>query len=380
MVAAYSTGVRHDYVHYASQWELILSGANPWTTNNTYGPAYNLLAGLYAIHVMLPKVLFVLTWQVSSWYLMHLIARRGVGLPWLGFWLAALPLNPLFWSFGVVYGSVDSLVAALCLLSLVLRQSGRHSAAAAVLALAVLMKVYPVVFVPFLALNGRTFNFRFLAVFIALLALGLGLSILTWGESTLYPIIHNSDRVSKILSIFRFLRGDASPLKSWLDNLDHLSLPAMVAGGGLVFILAWRWCLATVSGALAGIVVTLMLYKVGHPQFFLVVPLATGLWYVHRFPVRDPLLSSTVVLSLGWVAFVSPLYLLTHAHNYITGAGVSAMAGRWAFLRDWVGLPTFMVLISMLAALMRYEHRIISSGNDRCRSHPRHALSASLTD
>ena len=311
---------------------------------------------------MLPKVIFAFAWQVSSWYLVHLIARRGIGLPWLVFWLAALPFNPLFWSFGVVYGSADSLVAALCLSALALRQSGRHSASAVILALAVLLKVYPVVFAPFLALNGRRVNWRFLTTFAALVAAGLGLSLLAWGESTFHSITHNSDRGSKILSIFRFLRGDASPLKAWVDNLDHLSRPAMAVGGVLVFALAWRWRLSPVSGALAGILVTLMLYKVGHQQFYLVVPLAAGLWYAHRFPVRDRFLSGAMVVCLGWIAFVSALYLLTHAHNYITGAGVTAMAGRWAFLREWVGLPTFMILISLLAALMRYERRLSSSG------------------
>ncbi len=58
------------------------------------------------------------------------------------------------------------------------------------------------------------------------------------------------------------------------------------------------------------------------------------------------------------MGFVSIVYLLTHAHNYFTDSGVTAgMAGWWAFTSEWAGLPTFAVLISMLAALMRHEHR-----------------------
>ena len=355
IVASFLVGARHDYAAYMAQWELILAGGDPWSTSNTYGPAYNMLAGPFGLHPILPKVIFVFAWQVSSWYLVHQLVRRGIDLPWLIFWFTALPFNPIFWTFGVVYGSVDSLVAALCLSALAWRQAERHSAAAFALALAVLLKIYPIVFAPFLALDGRKINWRFLTTFVVLMVAGLALSFLVWGESTFHSITYNSGRGSKILSIFRFLRGDASPLKGWVENVDHLSLPAMAFGGGLVLALAWKWRLPPVSGALAGILVTLLLYKVGHQQFFLVIPLAVGLWYSHRRPYCDRFLSIAMVTCLVWLAFVSVLYLLTHTYNYYTGAGVTGMAGRWAYLRDWVGLPSFVILVSMLATLLRYE-------------------------
>ena len=355
LVLAHWTGARHDYFHYMAQWELVLSGGEPWSTNNTYGPAHNLLAFPFALHPMLPKAIFVLAWQVSSWSLLYQLARQRINLPWLIFWLAALPFNPLFWSFGVVYGSMDALVAALCLSALALRKADRHSVAAATLALAVLLKIYPIVFAPFLALDGRRINWRFLTTFGVLLAAGLALSFLVWGEASLHSITHNSGRGSKLFSIFRFLRGNASPLKAWVDNFDHLSLPILALGGTLVFSLAWKWRLSPVSGGLAGILVTLLLYKLGHPQFFLVVPLVAGLWYLHSSPNYDRVLSVAMVVCLGWIASVSALYLLTHLHNFYTESGATAMQGRWAFLRDWLGLPTFVILASMLTALMRHE-------------------------
>ena len=101
-----------------------------------------------------------------------------------------------------------------------------------------------------------------------------------------------------------------------------------------------------------------MFYKVGYHQYFLVVPLMAGLWYAHRLPVCDWFLSSTMVACLGWIAFVSALYLLTHAYNYFTGSGVTAgMEGKWAFMSEWAGLPTFVILLLTLIALMRYEQR-----------------------
>ena len=338
-----------------------MSGSDPWSVvaGNAYGPAYNLLAGLFALHPLLPKVVFVLSWQVSSWYLIHQLARRGVSLPWMVFWLAALPFNPLFWSFGVIYGSVDSLVAALCLIALAYHQADRRSVAAIVLALAALMKIYPIVFAPFMALDGRRVNWRFLATVGALVATGFALSFLIWGESAFHSIIFNSNRGSKMLSIFRFLRGDAVP---WVDDVDHLSLPVMTLGGGLVFALVWKWRLPVVSGALAGIIATLLLYKLGHQQFFLVVPLVAGLWYARRLPRNDRLLSGALVVCMGWVAFMGALYIVTHYYVRMEVAGEFVrigvgLAGEWGFLRDWVGLPTFVILLATLAAVMRYERR-----------------------
>ena len=86
-----------------------------------------------------------------------------------------------------------------------------------------------------------------------------------------------------------------------------------------------------VSGALAGILITLLLYKVGHPQFFLVVPLAAGLWFAIRRPYGARLLSCALVTSLGWIAAVSALYLLTRVHGLIDGGFSGAFIGPMGF-------------------------------------------------
>ena len=81
---------------------------------------------------------------------MRELARLPIGVPWQIFCLVALPLNPLFWAQVVGYGSVDALIASLCLLAIVSHQASQHSIAGSVLALAVLLKFYPIVIVPFL--------------------------------------------------------------------------------------------------------------------------------------------------------------------------------------------------------------------------------------
>ncbi len=127
-----------------------MAGDDPWVTGNAYGPAYNLIAVAYSLHTLLPKLIFAFAWIAGSWHLVRELARLYIGVPWQIFWLVALPLNPLFWVQVLGYGSVDGLIASICLLAIASHQSSRYSIAGSVLALAVLLKFYPIVIVPFL--------------------------------------------------------------------------------------------------------------------------------------------------------------------------------------------------------------------------------------
>ena len=346
-----------DYPTYIAVWELTLSGADPWSVHNAYGPGHNLFAIPFLVHPHLPKVLFVLAWQASSWYVLIRLARRECNTRWLLFWLLALPLNPLFWSFGVVYGVNDAFVAALCLAAVVLRQENRPMASAAILAFATLMKIYPIVIMPFMALDGRGVHWKFVAIFAAVVMIGFGLSLYAWGESALTSIIFNSERGSKIMSIFRFLKGESPPLKPWSVNLDHLSVPGMALGGAVVFGVAWKQRLGPVAGSLAGFLVTLLLYKVGHPQFFMFLPLIVGYWVASRpDSLMRPIADISLVTLLTWVATVAALYFATHVHGWLSPDFWGGFNGPWALFRDWVGLPTFVVIAWSLTAILSPTH------------------------
>ena len=351
---AISTGARFDYPYYESHWTLILSGADPWATHNSYGPAYNLLAGAFAFHPLLPKVIFVLGWLSCCSYLLRKLANSGVGMSGLVLWSIALPLNPLFWIFVVVYGVFDALVGVFCILALALLQTGRRAAAGVMLGLAVLLKFYPIVMAPFIAIHGGRIDVRFATGLVVTLATGFTLSVLAWGSSTFDPIVAATSWESGTLSVFRFLRGDASPFLRWTGNVDHLSMPAMALTGGIVLILSWRWRLPPEAGALVGILVTLALYSRGAIQYFIAVPFLSAYWYAHRHRSdrRDALLVSALAACLAWLAFVAVLYELTRPIG-----GRWGMNGEWVFLRDWLGLPTFATVVSLIVTLMRHERR-----------------------
>ena len=50
-------GIRHDYVYYLQQWQLVLDRADPWSGNNAYGPLHNAFALLVPLHPLAPKLL-----------------------------------------------------------------------------------------------------------------------------------------------------------------------------------------------------------------------------------------------------------------------------------------------------------------------------------
>ena len=361
---AIATGSRYDYPYYESHWGLILIGADPWATNNAYGPVYNLLAGAFVLHPLLPKVIFVLGWLACCSYLLRELANSGVGKSELLAWSTALPLNPLFWVFIVVYGVFDALVATFCILALALLQADRRALAGFMFGVAVLLKFYPIVMAPFIATRGRQLDVRFATSLAGTLAIGFTLSVLVWGNSTFDPIVEATSYHSNTLSVFRFLEGEASPFTRWTGNESHVSVPAMALAGAIVLMLFWRWRLSLEAGALVSILVTLSLYSAASIQYFMVVPFLSAYWYAHRHPTvaRDATLIISLAACLTWLAFLAVLYELTRPTGERFG-----MNGEWEFLRDWVGLPTFAMFLWLIVALMRYERR--NAAPRRCTTH-----------
>ena len=152
-------------------------------------------------------MIFVLGWLSCCSYLLRKLANSGVGISGLAVWSTALPLNPLFWIFVVVYGVFDAIVGSFCILAFALLQMRRRTAAGVMLGLAVLLKFYPIVMAPFIAIHGRRFDVRFATGLVVTLATGFTLSVLTWGSSTFDPIVAATSYESATMSVFPFLEG-----------------------------------------------------------------------------------------------------------------------------------------------------------------------------
>lgn len=364
-VLAIVTGFRHDYVAFTLQWGAILQGKDPWDLDdsipvNAYGPLFNTIAFIFAIHPLAPKLLFNLAWFGSATYLAKVLLRHYQlsSLTALAV-VFSLFLNPFFWLTIAEYGLFDILPAISCLSALVFIYRRRFYWAGLLLGLGVLLKIYPIVLLPFLMIDGRRLNIAPALSCIGTVAMGLLISVGIWGQSTFSPFLFAQARDSKILSIFRFLRGKASPLRLFVDqpNWDAYSVYAIALFVGAVLLLVWVKNLETSLAATVGIVTTLTFYKVGHSQFYTCIFLMMPYWYatspLPEFRKLKILLPFSLLLA--WIA------VLQVAYNLFGGM----LSHPWFHLREIVGLPTFALACWSVVAALSLGGRSLGSQHPR---------------
>ena len=351
---AITTGFRHDYVAFSLQWAAILQGADPWNLDdsipvNAYGPLFNTLAILFAIHPLAPKLLFCVAWLGSAAYLVKVLSQRYRKSPLVMLaGVFCLFLNPFFWLTISEYGLFDILPAISCLGAIALSSRRRFYWAGFILGIGVLLKFYPIVLLPFLMVESRRLKIAPALSCIGTVGLGFLISVVVWGQSTFSPFLFAHERESKTLSIFMFLRGKISPLRLFVDqpNLDAYSTYAIVLFVGLVLILVWTRKLEISLSAIAGMLTTLAFYKVGHSQFYTSIFLMIPFWYAtSRLP--EPEKGKILLpfsLLLAW------LVVLQLAYNLFGGM----LEGPWIHLRDVVGLPTFGLECWSVISAIRY--------------------------
>jgi hypothetical protein len=347
LVLTWTKGARHDYEHhYLVTWELVMSGQDPWSqaggSGNAYGPAFNVLAPLAALHPLLPKYLFVACWfGLVYWYLMlarSMSPARSGSERWL---LAFFLANPLFWIEIPVYGHFDILVACLCVAALHAYRRNNSVIAGGLIAAGTLMKFYPGVLLPLFALQDRRIDGKLVVSFLLVTGLGLGAAYLLWGASIFDPILWAHERPSKHLSIFRFLRGSLSPT----PNLDGFSGPCTL---GAVLAVLWYGRRYRIPLSLATFALFLALftfYRVGHVQYLV---LLCGLFpYValeHRTIFKQD--NSLRLAALGYFGWISLYLLLYHFGGEFNHPPMNSF-------REFGGLVTFPLSLWLLLATLQ---------------------------
>lgn len=369
-VAAVSPA-RQDYYFYLEIWYHIQRGHDPWftvlTVNgtaplNAYGPLFNPLAYLAWINPVAPRLL------LSQAYVLFAIAMsRGfaAGRPPSGlrtFGLLVLFWSPFAWIEVAFYGHLDILVGLACLGSVRAWADGRDIRAGLDLAAGVLLKFLPIVLLPFLAIDPDRprLRSRFLATALAAIAAVVGASVLIWGPSTFLPMALAANRRPEALSIFQFLRGRYSPLliRGTSAYTWHASPILQVLGLAGV----WQWSRSrrpdVVASALAAVLVLVLLYRVGYPQYQMVPFVLASAWVLRDW---DRLRSRTALvvamaLYFGWIAAYDVGYFLHEVH-YLTI--------EWMKVEDAAGLPTFLLGAPFLACVFRAATPAHSGGLQR---------------
>jgi hypothetical protein len=335
-----------DYRAYLLQWRIVVEGRDPWTTPvslgmNAYGPLHNVYGLLFLIDRKLPRILGSMLWLAALWpvarriVLANFTSQRRL---WL---LLAVTVNPFIWGWVAEYGSNDAFVAVFLVFAL-LAMWGRASVIAGLfVALAGLMKFYPMLVVPFMAFDRRKLDIPFVATALGVFAAGMAGAGAIWGSSVLVPIAFAAGREPSQLSIYEFLAASAlSPLKG-------VSIPSYIAQ--CIFMLAllvvfighiWRR-VGQVEGMVLGLLTVLSAYQLGHFQFYLPLILIIPLTIALTTPAS--VVSSLLMLVLATVSAFAICYELFGG----------LIKPPWLYIRQNCSLPTVIAEAMAIIAILR---------------------------
>jgi hypothetical protein len=356
------SGPRQDYVAFLEIWAAVREGRDPWWVHerwdyplNAYGPLFNVLALPSAWNEMAPKLLFALAYCLFAVLFVKrgLLRRGNEGRMFPALGLLAWLMSPFAWVEIAYYGHFDVLVAIACVAAVAWFLRSREIPAGASLAVGFLLKLIPVVIVPFFALDlgGRRVRGRLLASALVPMVLGYLVSFLIWGPATFRPFRFGTQRGSTLLSIFRFLRGGASPLRQFMADasVDAWSTSCLaVAGLGVFLTCQWRRT-DPVTSALVAVLTTLLFYQVGFIQYQMIVFLLMAYWLGRYAPAlaQDRGLAVAIGGYFGWLTLFDLFYA------YV--GGVIHDDGPWGWVADWAGLPTFVLGSFLLVKLLRWR-------------------------
>jgi hypothetical protein len=326
---------------YLLQWDLVLSRADPWSTDNAYGPLHNVLAYLLPLGPLGPKMLIVAALLTANVLLIWELYRfAGVGSLY-GVYLLAVPTNYLVISMAFAYGLNDALVAALVVFAVVARHRGRLIVAGCFLGLAVLLKYYPIVLVSMFALDAGRVRLRLILAAVAVTLVGMAATALVWGDAFFRAAAFAAERNPTLLSIlsalssYPFLVGG----QSVVNFLVRTNIGFVAAAGLLSFLIAWRAKIHWLEASVLGLLTVFVTYKVGHQQFYL-----PWLYLVAALPLA----ATPSSRRLAWLCLPLVLFLSAFQWGYAYGTdGYNKVLG---IIRRDVGFFAFGLGTATIAA------------------------------
>lgn len=336
------SGIRHDYrVFYLDQWRLLLDGADPWKFRYiAYGPLHVMLGLLLPWGDLAPKFFMLGVLLASNAALVLDLMRERGWTPIQAIYLLAIPTNILVIGVCGTYGLNDTLVAALVVAAVILRHRGHLAAAGLLIGLAALTKYYPLLLLPFFALDGRRLNWPVIASGIAVFCVGLAAAVAIWGPGPLEAMLQEAGRDEpKTLSIL------AAVLKSPFGNepivhfLIRYNSYFVISSVTAAFLFAWVARANWLQGAVLGYLCLLTTYKIGHQQYYL-----PWLFLVASLP----LLRSRSADRMAFILL--PLILFLSLFHFGYEFGSDEYRDQLGWVRSYVGYLAFPLgLVSIVA-------------------------------
>lgn len=272
---AFKVGIQHDYGYYLMHWDLVREGTNPWTHNNsfppnTYGPAYNALAYFAPIYQLLPKLGILAVFLIANFLFVKRLYFTRPDLSQSLLYLVLIPLNFLVISVTSVFGDNDTLVAAFVAFAILTRFRNQMILAGVMLGIAVLLKYYPALLIPFFCLNDRRFEWRPAISAAITTAIGGFIAWLIWGGDFLFSLTFGVSRDATYLSpIFAMKNHPELITPRIVEFLTNNNTLIVVLVGLAMFLAAYKFRFTWLEASATGLFACLVAYKVGHAQYYL---------------------------------------------------------------------------------------------------------------
>jgi len=329
-------GVQDDYVEYIDRWQIHPYGADPY-----YGPLHTVIGLLLPWGLRVPKLFMVGALLAANFALvLELMRERGMSTIQV-IYLLAVPTNVLVVGMGVIYGLNDAFVAALLIVAVLLRLRGYLLAVGVLVGLAALTKYYPLLLLPFFALDGRRLRWSVIAGGTAVFFVGLTAAIAIWGQASFDAILFQSNRGPENLSIINALKslfGDEGFVR-WLITKNSYFV---VLGVAAAFLFAWGTRLNWLEGAIIGYLVMLTFYKVGNQQYYI-----PWLFMIASLPLINKQSADRMA-----IIFLPAVLLLSLFHAGFD-SGFAQNPDGW--LRSYGGFIAFSVSVASIAACV-FDH------------------------
>lgn len=342
-------GIRHDQLDYMMQWQLVLDGKDPWSTNSAYGPLHNAFAWLLPIRDLAPKILTAAALLLANGLLLiHLLATRPVE-EWGTTYIIAFGGNILVLVSAFWFGLNDAFVAALIIGAVLARREDDMLLAGILLGLATLDKYYPALLIPFFAMDERRVDARLILSSLVTIAAGLAAAAWLWGTAWLEAIIFGVSRDATILSIFRPIAvlGRQVGVADVTDLLVRFNGPLVVLVWLAAIALAWRRRDNWLVSACWGFFAVLLTYKVGNQQFWVAwLALVAAL----------PLLKRSDADRLARLSWPFAIFLSVFEIGYVV-LQPQYYQGQWLWVNDIAGVPAFALGARLLWSFLRLSLR-----------------------
>ncbi len=257
-----------DYDNYVRQWQLLLDGSDPWSTDNAYGPLHTALGLLLPLGPLAPKFFMIGLMIVANAVLLFELMRRRGTCETQVIYLLAVPTNMLLIGMGVIFGSNDVLVAGLLVIAVLLTRSNRLLAAGAFVGLAALTKYYPLLLLPFFALDKGCLRWSVVASGTVVFLFGFIGAVAIWGHGPIESLIYGSSREPKLLSILAAMKSVLGETET-IDWLVRYNTLFVLSGTIAALLFALKSKIHFLEGIVLGYLIILTVYKTGHQQFYI---------------------------------------------------------------------------------------------------------------